>query len=86
MPTTEAAIHTTVMGDLYVVIGDSDGSDGWTVRIYDEPMVPWIWVGTIIMILGGLLSLSDRRLRIGAPTRRRKVPATAAPAPAPARA
>jgi cytochrome c-type biogenesis protein CcmF len=80
MPTTEAAIHTTVMRDLYAVIGDSDGRGGWTVRIFHEPMVPWIWAGSLIMILGGLLSLSDRRLRVGAPTRRRKVPAAAVPA------
>ena len=82
MPTTEAAIHTTAMADLYTVIGDADGRGGWTVRIFHEPMVPWIWAGSLIMILGGLLSLSDRRLRIGAPTRRRKAPAAAA---APAR-
>jgi cytochrome c-type biogenesis protein CcmF len=82
-PTTEAAIYTTAMADLYVVIGDGDDKGGWTVRIFHEPMVPWIWIGTIIMILGGGLSLSDRRLRIGAPTRRRKA---AAAAPAPARA
>ncbi|MCH8000206.1 MAG: heme lyase CcmF/NrfE family subunit [Proteobacteria bacterium] len=82
MPTTEAAIHTTPMADLYTVIGDADGRGGWTVRIFHEPMVPWIWAGALIMILGGAISLSDRRLRVGAPTRRRK----AAAAPAPARA
>jgi cytochrome c-type biogenesis protein CcmF len=80
MPTTEAAIHTTGMADLYAVIGDADGQGGWTVRIFHEPMVPWIWAGALIMILGGVLSLSDRRLRVGAPTRRRKAPATPAPA------
>ena len=84
MATTEAAIHTTAMADLYVVIGDADGQGGWTVRIFHEPMVPWIWAGTLIMILGGAVSLSDRRLRVGAPQRRRKAPKTPA-APAPAR-
>jgi cytochrome c-type biogenesis protein CcmF len=79
MPTTEAAIHTTGMADLYTVIGDPDGSGGWTVRVFHEPMVPWMWAGTLIMILGGLLSLSDRRLRVGAP-RRRRAPAGAVPA------
>ncbi len=70
MPTTEAAIHTTGLRDLYAVIGDPDGAGGWTVRIYHEPLVPWIWIGCLVMVLGGAVSLSDRRLRIGAPTRR----------------
>jgi cytochrome c-type biogenesis protein CcmF len=70
--TTEAAIRTTALADLYVVIGDADGRGGWTVRIYHEPLVPWIWAGAFIMVAGGAVSLSDRRLRVGAPTRRRK--------------
>lgn len=74
--TTEAAIHTTGVADLYAVVGQSDGNGGWTVRIYHEPLVPWIWIGAALMVLGGVLSLSDRRLRIGAPARR------LAPAPA----
>jgi len=80
METTEAAIYTTGLADLYAVIGQPDGRGGWTVRLYHEPLVPWIWAGTIIMVLGGAVSLSDRRLRVGAPARRRK------PAPAPATA
>ena len=68
--TTEAAIHTTGLADLYVVIGDSDGKGSWTVRIYHNPLVPWIWAGCLIMALGGGLSLTDRRLRVGAPKRR----------------
>ncbi|MDJ0608056.1 MAG: heme lyase CcmF/NrfE family subunit [Kiloniellales bacterium] len=72
MPTTEAAIHTTVMRDLYAVIGDSDGQGGWTVRIYHEPLVPWIWIGCLLMVLGGTVSLSDRRFRIGAPASKAK--------------
>jgi cytochrome c-type biogenesis protein CcmF len=76
--TTEAAIHTTGLADLYAVIGDPDGRGGWTVRIFHEPLVPWIWAGVLIMVAGGALSLSDRRLRVGAPIRRRKAaPATA---------
>jgi cytochrome c-type biogenesis protein CcmF len=71
MPTTEAAIHTTGLADLYVALGDPDGKGGWTVRIFHEPLVPWIWAGSLIMVLGGFVSLSDRRLRVGAPTRRR---------------
>ncbi len=71
MPTTEAGIHTTGMADLYTVLGDPDGQGGWTVKLFYEPMVPWIWAGVLIMAAGGLASLSDRRLRIGAPARRR---------------
>jgi cytochrome c-type biogenesis protein CcmF len=71
MPTTEAAIHTTGFADLYAVIGDPDGKGGWTVRIFHEPLVPWIWAGALLMFAGGLVSLTDRRLRVGAPARRR---------------
>ena len=72
--TTEAAIHTTGLADLYVVVGDADGNGAWAVRLYHNPLVPWIWAGAIVMALGGGLSLTDRRLRVGAP-KRRLVPA-----------
>jgi cytochrome c-type biogenesis protein CcmF len=75
--TTEAAIHTTGLADLYAVIGNPDGRGGWTVRLYHEPLVPWIWAGTFIMVAGGAVSLSDRRLRVGAPAARRRKPAPA---------
>ena len=71
MPTTEAAIHTTGMSDIYIALGDAGetegGDSGWVVRLYYEPLVPWLWVGSPVMMLGGLVSLSDRRLRVGAP-------------------
>ena len=73
MPTTEAAIHSSFLADLYAVIGEpaqsEDGAGGWTVRVYHEPMVPWIWFGALVMVLGGLTSLSDRRYRVGAPVK-----------------
>jgi cytochrome c-type biogenesis protein CcmF len=70
MPTTEAAIHTTLAGDLYAVIGDAEGTDGtYVTRLYFNPLVVWMWIGPIIMIFGGALSLTDRRYRIGAPRR-----------------
>ena len=76
MPITDAAIHTNGFADLYAVISDAVGSDGaWVVRLYYNPLVPWIWFGAVIMAFGGLVSLSDRRLRIGAPVRRAAVPA-----------
>ncbi len=71
MQTTEAAIHTTWLADLYAVLGDRDAAttDGWAVRIYYNPLVPWIWLGAFIMFFGAAVSLSDRRHRVGAPLR-----------------
>ena len=80
--TTEAAIHTTWFADIYAVVGDGDPESGWTVRLYHNPLVPWIWVGAVIMVLGGLVSLSDRRHRVGVPERRRRPSGAAAPVPA----
>ncbi|UCH74152.1 MAG: heme lyase CcmF/NrfE family subunit [Rhodospirillales bacterium] len=80
--TTEAAIFTTPMKDLYAVLGDKAADGGWVTRIYHSPLVPWMWIGSLLMIVGGTLSLSDRRLRVGAPSRRRAAPAAAATEPA----
>jgi len=70
MTTTEAAIHTTWVSDVYVALGDPNEAGAWTVRLYHHPLVPWIWIGGVGMMLGGLVSLSDRRFRVGAPERR----------------
>ncbi len=78
MPTTEAAIYTTFLGDLYAVIGDAEGEDGgFVTRLYFNPLVGWMWAGGLIMVLGGALSLSDRRHRIGAPARKARAAAAA---------
>ena len=66
MPTTEAAIDNGVLRDVYVVIGDPQEGGGYAVRTYIKPFANWIWGGAILMALGGLLSLSDRRLRVAA--------------------
>jgi cytochrome c-type biogenesis protein CcmF len=68
---TEAAIRTNGLSDLYVVIGDDNGQGGWTIRAYENNFAPWIWAGAIIMAAGGLVSLTDRRYRVGAPSRAR---------------
>ena len=69
--TTEAAIRTRPSGDLYAVLGEE--RDGQAVlRLHNNPLAPWIWLGAGIMALGAALSLSDRRIRIAAPARRRK--------------
>jgi cytochrome c-type biogenesis protein CcmF len=70
MPTTEAAIANGVLADIYLVLGDPQDGGGWAVRSYIRPFANWIWAGSILMALGGGLSLSDRRLRIGAGARR----------------
>jgi cytochrome c-type biogenesis protein CcmF len=80
MPTTEAAIHSTFLADLYAAIGEGGSQEGWTVRIWHNPLVPWIWAGCLIMVIGGLVSLSDRRLRIGAPKRGARAQRTSQPA------
>ena len=75
-PTTEAGIHASWRGDLYVVIGDQQLEGGaYAVRAYFNPLVRFIWIGAVIMFLGGIASLSDRRLRVGAPARGRAVAA-----------
>jgi cytochrome c-type biogenesis protein CcmF len=69
--TSEAAIYRAYTGDLYLVIGDEAATSGVAVRLYFNPLVRLIWIGALIMFVGGAVSLSDRRLRIGAPARRR---------------
>ena len=68
MPMTEAAIDSGVFGDRYVSLGEplNDGKQSWSVRVYHKPFVTWIWSGCILMTLGGLLALSDRRYRVNA--------------------
>jgi cytochrome c-type biogenesis protein CcmF len=72
---TGVAIRTNFLSDVYAVIGDADGKGGYTLRLYWNPLVPWIWLGAALMAFGGLVSLTDRRHRVGAPARRtRPVP------------
>jgi cytochrome c-type biogenesis protein CcmF len=71
-PTTEAGIHVALGGDLYVVLGDAQNDGAFAVRLYFNPLVRFIWLGAVLMFIGGGLSLSDRRLRVGAPRKARK--------------
>ena len=75
---TDVAIRTNLLADVYAVIGDPDGKGGYTLRLYYNPLVPWIWLGAAVMAFGGLVSLSDRRHRVGAPSRRARREAAAA--------
>jgi cytochrome c-type biogenesis protein CcmF len=82
--TGETAIRTNLVSDLYVALGDSDKAGSWTVRVYWKPLVPWIWMGAIIMAFGGMVSLSDRRWRVGAAAKARTHGPTHGPQPVPA--
>jgi cytochrome c-type biogenesis protein CcmF len=63
--TTEAAIRSTPAGDLYVALGAGTDAGTWTARIWRHPLIGWLWGGAAVMVFGGLVSLSDRRYRIG---------------------
>ncbi|SHI88008.1 cytochrome c-type biogenesis protein CcmF [Shimia gijangensis] len=78
MPTTEAAIDYRIMRDVYVVIGDPQADGGFTMRVYIKPFTNWIWFGTLLMAIGGVFSLSDRRYRVAAGAR--KAPVSGVPA------
>jgi len=70
--TSETAIRTNLLSDLYIALGDpGDGGGAWTLRVYWKPLVPFIWLGAVIMAFGGLVSLSDRRWRVGVAKRAR---------------
>ena len=70
--TTESDIYQHILGDLYVSISESSGTQSrWILRVSYHPLVNFIWFGAGILVLGGLVSLGDRRLRIGAPAGKR---------------
>jgi cytochrome c-type biogenesis protein CcmF len=60
---TEAAVHARLSRDLYVALGEELSGPSWALRVYVKPYVRWIWLGSILMSLGGLLSLLDKRYR-----------------------
>ncbi len=78
-PMTEAAIHAGITRDLFIALGEEvDPTDGsWAVRIYYKPYIRWIWLGALIMSLGGLIAATDKRYRQLA-RRREKAPDAAA--------
>ena len=62
-PMTEAAIAVGLTRDLYVSLGEPTESGAWIVRVYVKPFVDWVWGGCMLMALGGLVAVSDRRYR-----------------------
>jgi cytochrome c-type biogenesis protein CcmF len=61
---TEAAIDSGLLRDLYVSLGEPLEDGAWSVRLYHKPFIDWIWGGCLIMALGGVLAISDRRYRL----------------------
>jgi cytochrome c-type biogenesis protein CcmF len=65
MPMTEASIRSSIIGDVYVSLGEPvDDNGAWTVRVYYKPFVTWVWGGCVLMALGGFVAMSDRRYRV----------------------
>ncbi|WP_439500578.1 heme lyase CcmF/NrfE family subunit [Aminobacter ciceronei] len=81
MPTTEAGIKTMWLSQLYISLGDEAGDGSVVVRVWWKPLVTLIWGGSLVMMLGGFVSLLDRRLRVGAPARRKSAAKPAAVTP-----
>jgi cytochrome c-type biogenesis protein CcmF len=81
MPMTEASIRSSLVGDVYVSLGEPvDDGGAWTVRVYYKPFVTWIWGGCVLMALGGFVAMSDRRYRVLA--RREEIAPSKGPKPA----
>ena len=83
---TEAAIQPSFLGDVYVALGEPvNAAGGWSVRVHLKPFVRWIWGGALLMALGGLLALADKRYRrLAAKDAARQTPPDTATAPGPA--
>jgi len=60
MATTNSSIRTTVISDLYVVLGDPREGGGWVVRAYVNPLAPFIWLGAIVMAMAGFIAIGAR--------------------------
>ena len=71
-PMTEAGIDTALGRDLFVALGDPLGGDAWSVRLQYKPMIVFIWLGALVMALGGVIAASDRRYRVNVVVRERR--------------
>ena len=77
---TEAGIDASWNKDLFVALGDQLGAGSWSVRVQYKPMIRFIWLGALIMALGGLIAVSDRRYRLEAAKASEASPVAAEPA------
>lgn len=66
MPMTEAGIDSGLLRDIYISLGEPLDNNAWSIRLYYKPFVRWIWLGALLMSLGGVLAAMDRRYRIRA--------------------
>jgi len=74
MPMTEAGIDAGLTRDLFVALGEPlDDKGAWAIRLYHKPFVRWIWLGALVMALGGLCSVADKRYRLLARRQREAV-------------
>jgi cytochrome c-type biogenesis protein CcmF len=64
MPMTEAAIHSNVARDLFIAMGEPLDNGAWAIRIYIKPFVIWLWAGAVVMAIGGIFSICDKRYRM----------------------
>lgn len=68
MPMTEVGLYPSLFNEIYVALGEpintGNGGESWAVRVYVKPMVRWLWLGAIVMTLGGVLAMLDRRYRL----------------------
>jgi len=71
-PMTEAGIQASWNRDLFIALGDSLGNNAWSVRIQYKPLIRFIWLGCLIMAIGGMIAASDRRYRMRAPAAARR--------------
>jgi len=62
-PMTDASIDKTFTRDLYAALGEELEGGAWSMRVYYKPLIRWIWLGCILMTIGGVLAVSDRRYR-----------------------
>jgi cytochrome c-type biogenesis protein CcmF len=63
-PRTESGVHSNLWRDLYISMGESLPTGEWIVRVQYKPFIVWIWGGCLLMMLGGVLAMSDRRYRV----------------------
>ena len=71
-PMTQASLDRGIWRDLYVSLGEPLDQGAWVLRVYHKPYMNWIWLGTLLMALGGLLAVADRRYRVGTGRNRRE--------------
>src|SRR5262249_20073071 len=80
MTTTESSLMARGVSQLYLSLGEVNPDGSAAIRLYYKPLVLLIWLGCVVMVFGGGLSLSDRRLRVGAPKSARARTVAMAPA------